>query len=158
MPSEEEFLAAIDANMDDDAPRLAHADWLEKNGNKERAEFIRLQVRMARVGPDLSSTADYRRSNELRSAGMKTWLARFTPRGGMKWEASRGYLENVECTSMTAFDSAWRRALVPPLRWVTFYDLRSVPRLAGSPGLARIRWLRVKRSELSDDELRLLLE
>jgi uncharacterized protein (TIGR02996 family) len=157
MPTEEEFLAAIDANMDDDAPRLAHADWLAKNGSKERAEFIRLQVRMARVGPYLTPTADVRRSNELQAAGKKTWLARFTPPTGLRWEAARGYLENADCTSMTAFDSAWRRALVPPLRWVTFSELRSVARLAASPGLARIRWLRVNRSELSDDDLRHLM-
>ena len=33
MATEEELLSAIDANMDEDAPRLAHADWLEANGN-----------------------------------------------------------------------------------------------------------------------------
>src|SRR5262249_42549492 len=113
MPTEEEFLAAIDANMDDDAPRLAHADWLEQNGSKDHAEFTRLQVGMARAGPYLASTADYRRSRELEIEGRVAWLARFR-RTGLTWEASRGYLENADCTSMTAFDSVWRRALVPP--------------------------------------------
>jgi uncharacterized protein (TIGR02996 family) len=41
------FLAAIIEDPDDDTPRLVYADWLEENGNSERAEFIRLQCRLA---------------------------------------------------------------------------------------------------------------
>jgi uncharacterized protein (TIGR02996 family) len=42
------FLAAIHDAPDDDAPRLVFADWLEENGEPERAEFIRVQVEMRR--------------------------------------------------------------------------------------------------------------
>src|SRR5262249_8405270 len=37
MPGEEDFLSAIQANLDDDAPRLAHADWLQER-DPDRAE------------------------------------------------------------------------------------------------------------------------
>lgn len=43
----EQFLAAVAASPDDDAPRLIYADWLEENGESERAEFIRIQCRIA---------------------------------------------------------------------------------------------------------------
>jgi uncharacterized protein (TIGR02996 family) len=44
--SDEELtlLAAIHAQPRNDAPRLAYADWLEKTGKREYAEFIRLQL------------------------------------------------------------------------------------------------------------------
>lgn len=38
------FLADILAEPADDAPRLIYADWLEDQGRRERAEFIRLQI------------------------------------------------------------------------------------------------------------------
>jgi uncharacterized protein (TIGR02996 family) len=40
---------AICAEPDDDTPRLVYADWLEENGDEVRAEFIRLQCRLARM-------------------------------------------------------------------------------------------------------------
>src|SRR5262245_51138826 len=42
------FLDAIVAAPEDDAPRLVYADWLEENGDSDRAEFIRLQCDLAR--------------------------------------------------------------------------------------------------------------
>ena len=41
------FLQAIIANLEDDAPRLIYADWLEEHGESERAEFVRLQCKLA---------------------------------------------------------------------------------------------------------------
>jgi uncharacterized protein (TIGR02996 family) len=44
---EEALLRAIWAEPDDDAPRLVYAEWLEENGQSERAEFIRVQCVLA---------------------------------------------------------------------------------------------------------------
>src|SRR3954463_15181880 len=41
------LLAEIVANPDDDLPRRVYADWLDENGDDDRAEFIRGQVRLA---------------------------------------------------------------------------------------------------------------
>lgn len=38
------LLRAILAHPDEDTPRLMYADWLDENGQPERAEFIRLQI------------------------------------------------------------------------------------------------------------------
>lgn len=40
------LLHAVLANPDDDLPRLVFADWLNDNGEPERAEFIRIQCRL----------------------------------------------------------------------------------------------------------------
>jgi uncharacterized protein (TIGR02996 family) len=42
------LLASILAAPKDDAPRLVFADWLDENGEGERAEFVRVQVELAR--------------------------------------------------------------------------------------------------------------
>lgn len=49
-PGWEPFLAAMNAHLDDDTPRLVFADWLQENGDEPRAQFIRLQCAAARGG------------------------------------------------------------------------------------------------------------
>jgi uncharacterized protein (TIGR02996 family) len=46
MSDEAAFLNVIAADPDDDTPRPAYADWLDENGDPDRAEFIRLQIRL----------------------------------------------------------------------------------------------------------------
>ena len=41
MNTREAFLAEILATPDDDAPRMVYADWLEDNGDPQRADFVR---------------------------------------------------------------------------------------------------------------------
>jgi uncharacterized protein (TIGR02996 family) len=50
-PQDHDFIRQILASPDDDAPRLAYADWLEQQGERDRAEFIRLQIAAARLPP-----------------------------------------------------------------------------------------------------------
>lgn len=49
MTHEEAFIQAIREAPSDDAPRLIYADWLEEQGQADRAEFIRVQCRLARL-------------------------------------------------------------------------------------------------------------
>jgi len=46
---ERAFLRAICAEPGDDTPRLVFADWLQEHDRPERAEFIRVQVELART-------------------------------------------------------------------------------------------------------------
>ncbi len=41
---ERAFLAGIAAHPDADLPRLVFADWLDENGQSERAEYIRRAI------------------------------------------------------------------------------------------------------------------
>jgi uncharacterized protein (TIGR02996 family) len=46
----EALIRSILATPADDAPRLVYADWLDEQGRAEDAEFIRVQVELARLG------------------------------------------------------------------------------------------------------------
>jgi uncharacterized protein (TIGR02996 family) len=48
MSEEDALLSAIAADPDEDTPRLVYADWLDEHDRHARAEFIRLQIDMAR--------------------------------------------------------------------------------------------------------------
>ena len=51
MTDREALLAAVAADPRDDAPRLVLADWLDEQGEPERAAFIRVQCAAARLRP-----------------------------------------------------------------------------------------------------------
>ncbi|HEY1190616.1 MAG TPA: TIGR02996 domain-containing protein, partial [Gemmata sp.] len=44
MSDRDALMAAIAAHPDEDTPRLVFADWLDENGDPERAEFVRAQI------------------------------------------------------------------------------------------------------------------
>lgn len=49
MSDREALTAAMLAHPDEDTPRLALADWLQEHGDPDRAEFIRVQIELART-------------------------------------------------------------------------------------------------------------
>src|SRR5262245_14711379 len=59
----------------DDTPRLVYADWLEENGEPDRAEFIRVQIELdglGEVGPRVAALK--RREQALLAAHVAEWL------------------------------------------------------------------------------------
>src|SRR4051812_41868891 len=53
------LLAACKERPDEDGPRLVLADWLEENGESDRAAFVRAQVRRANeIGYEQASSTD----------------------------------------------------------------------------------------------------
>jgi uncharacterized protein (TIGR02996 family) len=48
MTDGDDLFAAVLASPDEDLPRLVYADWLDENGQPERAEFIRVQIELER--------------------------------------------------------------------------------------------------------------
>lgn len=74
MDERDAFLRMIAANPDDDTPRLVFADWLDEHDEPERAEFIRLQIRLARMSQDDAQVGDLRtRETELILAHQHSW-------------------------------------------------------------------------------------
>jgi uncharacterized protein (TIGR02996 family) len=62
-PRWQAFLASIREQPEDDLRRLVAADWLDEQGESERAEFIRVQCEIARIGvcrDECRSRIDYR--------------------------------------------------------------------------------------------------
>jgi uncharacterized protein (TIGR02996 family) len=74
MSTEEALLAAVRSAPDDDLPRLVSADWLEENGDTDRAEFIRLQIERAKMPPRTPPTA---REEELYDGNRERWYGQF---------------------------------------------------------------------------------
>lgn len=50
-PDAAAFLASVRAQPDEDARRLAFADWLQDHGEDARAELVRVQVELGRMPP-----------------------------------------------------------------------------------------------------------
>lgn len=75
MTHDEAFLQAIREAPNDDTPRRIYADWLEENRRADRAEFIRLQCRLASM-PDSSTDrpALMDRAEELLRRHWEEWV------------------------------------------------------------------------------------
>ncbi|AWM42523.1 hypothetical protein C1280_35335 [Gemmata obscuriglobus] len=87
------LLAAIIAQPDEDTPRLVYADWLAQHGDERRAEFVRVQCRIAAVARgDVSGDlpALFARERDL-------W-----PREVWRWPDEvvwrRGFVDEVVCS------------------------------------------------------------
>ena len=78
MTDQDALLRAVRAHPDDDTPRLVYADWLDEHGDPRRAEFVRVQCRIARADddrPDSGFPSDVFRQYELWRVNGRTWAA-----------------------------------------------------------------------------------
>src|SRR4051794_27743307 len=143
---------------DDDVPRLILADWLDDQGEADRAEFIRAQVALSRLEED-----DPRRpalealEKDLLGRNARAWL------GGMEawpggWEFRRGLLRLSAPAEFLASD--------PPAQawdWVEEVHLvdaspAALERLSGSPLLAGVSALDLASCELKLSGARVLAD
>jgi uncharacterized protein (TIGR02996 family) len=136
------FLAAILDAPDDDAPRLVYADWLDEHGDSARAEFIRLDIQLARTpltNPD--QPALKRRASELLQPHFQEWVDRLPQFPGVHWEAfTRGFVSVVKFETPDAyFDHAAEVFAAAPIREVRLHNFhwQDCPRLAESRSLRR---------------------
>src|SRR5689334_11806572 len=96
MARDDAFLQAICDNPDDDAPRLVYADWLEERGDAARAEFIRVQCRMAHLPPDDPHQRGLRdRVQELLRAHGDAWREELPGWARQDCVFRRGFVEKV---------------------------------------------------------------
>src|SRR5205085_5003860 len=97
MAQEDTLLAAVRQDPEDDAPRLVYADWLEEHGDPARAEYIRLQCRLAERERDVDPTfpdPDWEREMELERANHDRWAAELPTLPGVYFsfgDAFRGF-------------------------------------------------------------------
>jgi uncharacterized protein (TIGR02996 family) len=83
----EALFRAICAQPWDDTPRLAYADWLDENGRPERAEFIRVQIELARLPEDdRDDSALARRSRELEAELYRLAKSKKRPNRATPWK------------------------------------------------------------------------
>src|SRR4051812_46662143 len=112
MTDEDALLAAAAAAPDDDAPRLAYADWLDEHGHPHRAAFIRAPCRIARGAAEFG---DEERAFELEERNRGRWLVGLPGGEGVVWTFRRGFPEEVEAPIDVLLDRYDRFAAVP---WV----------------------------------------
>jgi uncharacterized protein (TIGR02996 family) len=81
MSDEAALLAAIRDDPEDDTPRLVYADWLDDQGgesNADRAEYIRLEIDLARAGVRRAAPPEWKekqaRSRSLFSKHYREWF------------------------------------------------------------------------------------
>src|SRR4051794_16651783 len=101
------LLKDIIENPEDDAPRLIYADWLDDNGEAERAEFIRAQIELSRTSERAPRRKELlAREAELWERHGESWRSQLPALRGVKWlDWSRGFVWGVRIDSASAFRS-----------------------------------------------------
>src|SRR3954467_3828719 len=97
MSSEAAFLSEIRERPDDDSPRLVFADWLDENGDPDRAEFIRVQIEWARtIWPDPNWYTLHDRQQRLWESNHERWLSGLPDACWPNVTFERGFVSSVE--------------------------------------------------------------
>jgi uncharacterized protein (TIGR02996 family) len=157
------LLQAILDDPEDDGLRLVYADWLEEHGEPERAEFIRVQIELARDPRrgDLEA-----RERALLKEHEEEWAGPLRPPVG-DWGFDRG-MPNVAVTvpDFLAHAAALSQSPSAPLLSVVDHAVgtEDVRALAACPFLARVTALNLAgwythdpKESLVDDEQASLL-
>jgi uncharacterized protein (TIGR02996 family) len=158
-PGYEPFLRAICANPADDTVRLAFADWLDENGDPERAEFIRCQIEAERTGNRKGDA--HRRAQKLRHSHWRKWVRELPRLPDAGWgDFRRGFVAGVDLSGERAADTLATACALTPIQEVRVY--RSSPELlAGlccSPFLKHITAIDAPSGTADDDGVRALAE
>ena len=160
------LLRAVLAVPDDDTPRLVYADWLDEHGDPARAEFIRLQCRIAereQAAHVSWKDPDRIRERELEAKDRSRWQAELGSFRGLYWHEFRRGFPGLSVTSVVTLNrSAKMLAGVTPVEIVrvgivTEDEARSFGR---SPVFAGVRDLSVDYPTGADfvhDPLRVVL-
>jgi uncharacterized protein (TIGR02996 family) len=144
------LLADIAEHPEDDTPRLIYADWLDDHGDADRADFIRLQCRLARMpAGDPGRPDDERREEELLQEHEARWTEPLDHLGAApvafqiglqwlaRWQFRRGFVERVSIRGEALQAVAGRLFRLTPVRGLRLTEsipdpdlLFSLPQLA----------------------------
>jgi uncharacterized protein (TIGR02996 family) len=161
-PEPDPFVRAILEKPDDDLPRLVYADWLDEHGDAARAEFIRVQIELARLPKDdPRRPALQARSDELQEAHAARWVGRGYDRA-VSWRFRRGFVHGVVVDLTVLADLAYlilQHQTIRTLR--TIHDGRRpqfgrdtpMQRLAQRPHLTLLTHVSLAGNRLGDVEV-----
>jgi uncharacterized protein (TIGR02996 family) len=143
---EDALLKAVIAEPDDDSPRLIYADWLEENGQEERAEFIRVQVALWKANAGGRACGELRaRSAALLREHDIAWARPFHW-AATHWTYDRGFIRDASCELprfVTHAEALFRHA---PLQGLHLRHVRGACRVGAA--LARRASHRSGRAQL----------
>lgn len=179
-PEVEAFLQRIRAFPDDDAPRLIFADWLEEHAaaaerfgspasrewNEARGRFIRIQIALAQLQPDVDDDALTRPSNDkmemmgeeqrLENAYKADWIA---PLHGLALDPRfrRGFVEDIQIEARVLMRHAGEVFDASPIRRIRLIDVSDgLPEVFACPYLSRINDLKIHASYVGEPLARAL--
>ena len=160
MSDHDALLTAIAEHPEEDTPRLMYADWLEENGDPERADFVRIQVELARPGLSGGEKSALVRRHRSYLMGFEWhWKASLPKIDGVEWgDFNRGLIEEVRApTERPVIDHAADIFAVPGVHVLRLWRLNDASALARVPELIRLRRLRIITYGTSAAALRALL-
>jgi uncharacterized protein (TIGR02996 family) len=106
-PDESALIAGIVATPDDDLPRLVYADWLDENGQSERARFIRVQCEIEKLRAEEAGLLQQHKN---------TWSRELRERGADWCKFHRGFPEEIGATLDTFLIQYSNLNALTPLR------------------------------------------
>lgn len=160
MSDRDALLHAIAARPEEDTPRLMYADWLEENGEPERADFVRTQVLIAQPGRTREEQFQLVRKNVAYMKGWtRQWKDQLPHMPGIEWgDFNRGLIEEVQANDETPLlTHAADIFAVPGVHVLRLSRLIGWLALAGVPELERLRALRMVSARAAATHLRALL-
>jgi uncharacterized protein (TIGR02996 family) len=159
--TEDDWLLKIAADRDNDDLRLMFADWLEEQSDAARAEFIRVQIRLAAL--PLSAPERYTltvREQTLLAQHRDVWLTKTPKALRRSYTFRRGFAAQLECSARQWLDSAEQLCQANPLlEWLSLTRVaeKHPAVLAASSSLAQLTTLALGwRGPIGDAGTRLL--
>src|SRR5262245_8052823 len=144
---QEAFLQDIIHHPEDDTPRLIFADWLDEYGRPECAEFIRVQIGLARGAlDDPRRDGLIEREADLLAEHGTSWRAPLRALGVTKVEFRRGLIEAVQFRSTPSVEQIRAVFRVAPIRELHLWaaDGGSIAGLSQLPEARRLRELTIR--------------
>lgn len=144
MNPHEAFLRAIIESPDDDAPRLMFADWLDEHGDEARAEFIRVQCRLATMDEhDPERVALANREEVLQTVLGETWHPEVPPDERFyEHTFRRGFLARLVRKAADWLESPDRYDHITPVEGLYLQEAEELLEpIAACEHLAQLRWL-----------------
>lgn len=157
MTVDEALLRAISEHPEEDTPRLMYADWLDENGEPERAEFVRVQVELGRIDVNDPARRPWVVKNvQFLMEHVPGWKAELPQFSGIEWgDFNRGLVEEVQARDEKAVIRHARAIFAEPaVHVLRLARLTSGRALARLPELSRLRALRMVSARIDAANLR----
>ena len=154
------LIEEICASPEDDGPRLVFADWLEEHNYLARAEFIRIQCRLAELGPpsDFSTGEPWcelqERQKVLMNGNRKLWARPLKQSRIAEFQFRRGFLESIGANVARRLSAvSLLFSEMPTIRKLRLNELNTMGQfVAGAlrvPELLRVDTLDIGNSQLN---------
>jgi len=150
------LLKAVTDHPDDDAPRLAYADWCDRRGDP-RGRFIRVQIELAKIEFDLESPKRRPLENESRkllNSHGREWMPIQHPHI-IDSKMHRGFIAGLTMTAASFLEHFADLRTLYPIQLVTIRNLVLHARaVLTSPHMRLLSSLSVRDGGITDDDLK----